>query len=146
MWIAGLHTAEGPGVDPFLLAPVAGAIDWTVRPIVEGPSELQGVGRKAAMEFFAWVRPVDVHGEAPRKPVAVYRSQDSGRTWRPVTAPGAVSERPMKRFARITARSSDWRIADREDGGFDVQRRDAGGWRTVKAFPWKRCGPKEARP
>jgi hypothetical protein len=43
VWVAGLHIAEGPGIDPFLLAPVVPADPrepWVLHPITSGPSEL----------------------------------------------------------------------------------------------------------
>ena len=45
----------------------------------------------------------------------------------------------MKKFLSITARSGSWRLADRKDGGFDLQHRDHKRWQTVKEFPWAGC-------
>jgi hypothetical protein len=46
VWVAGLHTAEGPGIDPFLLVPTdAGSSDWrlrTIRPNVTFHSDDRG--------------------------------------------------------------------------------------------------------
>jgi len=43
------------------------------------------------------------------------------------------------RFAKIALRSGSWRLADRPDGGFELQRLAAKTWRTVTPFPWRPC-------
>jgi hypothetical protein len=139
MWIAGLHTAEGPGVDPFFLAPTGkGALDWQVRPITEGPAELRGLGRVAPKEFIAWVRPVDVHEGSPPKSDVLWRSLDGGDTWKADAAPGRKPP-AAKEFHPINMYSGAHRLVDRKDGGFDVQRHGPRGWQPVKAFPWAAC-------
>jgi hypothetical protein len=39
----------------------------------------------------------------------------------------------------IGRRTRQWRISDRRDGGFDVQRRVGKLWRTTAEFPWRAC-------
>jgi hypothetical protein len=140
IWIAGLHTAEGPGVDPFFLVPTTeSALDWRLHPISEGPSELRGVGRAAPKEFIAWVRPVDVHEKSPPRSDVAWRSQDGGETWK-ADAPGRKPPvAAVKKFRPVTTRSGAYRIVDRKDGGFDLQRHGPGGWQLVKTFPWAAC-------
>jgi len=65
--VAGLHTAEGPGIDPFLLVPTdAASSDWRLRTISEGPAELRGLARAGVSAIFAWIHRVDIHD----KPIA----------------------------------------------------------------------------
>jgi hypothetical protein len=137
--VAGLHVAEGPGVDPFLLVPEDKRFRWQLHVIVEGPSELVGMGQTSPMDFLAWIRPVDPGSEGPRQPTVVYRSNDGGRVWAPGGSNPGGARGPIKKFDRITSRSGPWRIVDRRDGGFDVKHREAAGWRTVKKFPWSGC-------
>ena len=147
LWVAGLHTAEGPGIDPFLLVPADSASsDWRLRPISEGPAELRGVGRAGSNGFVAWIRPVDIHEKPHPDPEVLLRSDDGGATWKADAAPKRSPDAHIKRFARVASRSASWRIIDRKDGGFDVQRRGPGGWQLVKAFPWVRCDQRTSGP
>jgi hypothetical protein len=140
VWVAGLHTAEGPGIDPFLMVPSdAASSDWRLRAISEGPVELRGVGRSGAKGFVAWIRPVDLHQGPHPKSEVVLRSDDGGETWKPGAAAKKSSDAVVKRFARVGARSANWRIVDRKDGGFDLQQHGKSGWQIVKAFPWAEC-------
>jgi hypothetical protein len=135
--IAGLLTAEGPGVDPFLLVPTADGATWTLATIKEGPAELLGVERTGPASLLARVRPVDPSREGAKSAVLVYGSRDNGASW--ATARGTAVRPPTKRFGRISMRSGSWRLVERADGGFDVQRRETKGWRVVKEFPWTPC-------
>ena len=135
LWAAGEHTAEGPAIDPFYLVPTSrpAAFTWTVRTIREGPAELLGAsgGRRA---LSASLRPTDAHGGPLPGGAVRYRSRDGGRSWR---REDGASGPPS--LARITTRSGRWRIVDRRDGGFDVQRAAARGWALGKEFPWAAC-------
>jgi len=147
VWVAGLHTAEGPGIDPFLLVPTdAGSSDWRLRTISEGPAELRGVARAGASALFAWIRRVDVHDKPISRPNVTFHSDDRGETWtaQDERAPSPGSR--MQRFARIGTRSGSWRIVDRKDGGFDLQHREKRGWQAVKEFPWTSCEATDPAP
>jgi hypothetical protein len=144
--VAGLHTAEGPGIDPFLLVPGSKRFEWEVHGIFEGPSELVGVAQTSATDLLAWIRPVDAAGEGPRRAIVMYRSTDGGRLWSRAGSSAEGARGPFKKFGRLTARSGAWRIVDRRDGGFDVRHHESAGWRTVKAFPWSTCEAPVASP
>jgi len=153
VWVAGLHIAEGPGIDPFLLAPVVPADarePWVVHSITSGPSELVKVEKAGPKNLRASIRPVD-HADAIRKgpprAAVVFSSDDGGRSWSADHGTGSSTPGPFRKFAPITERSGAWRIVDRSDGGFDVLRREAPGtWRTVGKFPWSPCDEPAASP
>ena len=146
VWVAGLHIAEGPGIDPFLLAPVVPTDlrePWLLHPITTGPSELVKVEKAGPKNLRAWIRPVN-HADAIRKgpprAAVVFSSDDGGRSWSADRGAGSGAPGQFRKFAPITERSGAWRIVDRSDGGFDVQRREATGtWQTVRKFPWSPC-------
>jgi len=131
-----VHTAEGPAIDPFFLVPARGAAPfvWAVRTILDGPAELLAAAGDGSAGLYAWVRPTDPHGNRRRRAIVLYRSRDGGRRWSPEADEGIPGRLP-----RITARSGRWRIVDRPDGGFDVQRLDARGWAVIRQFPWSAC-------
>jgi hypothetical protein len=133
IWAAGEHTAEGGAVDPFLVTP-----DGAVHVIAEGPGELVDVAAGTGDELTAHVRRTGPHGEKQPGGSRVYVSHDGGRTWSPA---GARDRAGAQKFARVTARSGNWRLLDRADGGFDIQKRGGATWSTVKPFPWTRCPP-----
>jgi hypothetical protein len=133
VWAAGEHTAEGGAVDPFLVTP-----DGTAHVIAEGPGELADVAAGTGDVLTARVRRTGPHGEKAPGGTQLYVSHDGGRSWSPA---GARDRAGGQRFARVTARSGNWRLQDRADGGFDVQKRGGGGWSTVKPFPWTPCPP-----
>lgn len=139
VWVAGLHTAEGPGIDPFVLAPEAApATGWTVRRIYEGPAELLAVARTRPGQLSALVKHIDIHDERWRGPRYLHRSEDDGRTWKAV-GPTKATAPARGRFGKIGKRTPQWRITDRRDGGFDVQRRVGKLWQTTAEFPWRAC-------
>jgi hypothetical protein len=39
----------------------------------------------------------------------------------------------------VAVRTPRWRITDRGDGGFDIQRRAGKSWQTTAQFPWRAC-------
>jgi hypothetical protein len=133
IWAAGEHTAEGGAVDPFVVTP-----DGTAHVIAEGPGELVDVAAGSGDELTARVRRTGPHGEKAPGGTQLHVSHDGGRSW---SRAGAGDHAAGRKFARVTARSGDWRLADRADGGFDVQKRAGGAWSTVKPFPWTRCPP-----
>lgn len=143
LWAAGLHTAEGPAIDPFVLVPTAGAVPfaWTVRTIREGPAELMEVARAGPPDLYAWVRPTDAQGDRPRKASLLYASHDRGLSWSAAKNVPAKHRSALQKLSRITTRSGPWRIVDRQDGGFDLQRLEAAGWKVVRQFPWAACPP-----
>lgn len=140
LWAAGAHTAEGPAVDPFVLVPKADATapDWTASPIAEGPAELVDVS-VGGNQLAAHARRTGPTGEKTPGGPQLFVSQDGGRTWA-AAKPGRNAGRPARqKLPRLTTRSGPWRLVDRKDGGFDLQKRDGRGWSTVKAFPWTPC-------
>jgi BNR/Asp-box repeat protein len=147
VWVAGLHTAEGPGTDPFLLVPTdAATSDWRVRTISEGPAELRGVARAGERALSAWIRRVDIHDKPFAKPDVTFHSDDRGETWKAQDERAPSPGSRMQRFARIGTRSGNWRIVDRQDGGFDLQHREKRGWQAVREFPWTTCEAPEPAP
>lgn len=147
VWVAGLHTAEGPGIDPFLLVPTdAASSDWRLRTISEGPAQLRGVARAGASALFAWIRQVDIHGKPIAKRDVTFHSDDRGETWQAHDERAPSPHSRMQHFARIGTRSGNWRIVDRKDGGFDLQHRKTHGWQAVKEFPWTTCEAPKPKP
>jgi hypothetical protein len=141
LWAAGLHTAEGPAIDPFFLVPTPGPAPfaWNVRTIYQGPAELRSAWRDARDGLHAWLRPTDAHGERSQRAPLFYRSGDGGRSWSRDARSREGRPGPARELSPIAARSGRWRIEDRADGGFDVERLDAAGWRVIREFPWTAC-------
>jgi hypothetical protein len=141
-WLAGLRMVEGPGTDPFVLVPDAAPPWWTLHTVHEGPADLRRVARDGDGGVLMWIRHIVVGDERWRGALHLHRSRDGGRTW---TDDGPRKESPAppgaRDFARIARRTASWRIADRADGGFDVQHRGSGGWQTTATFPWRACDP-----
>lgn len=136
LWAAGEHTAEGPATDPFVLVPAQAATpDWTARPITEGTAQLISVG-VAGEDVTARVRTTGPHGEKTASGAQDYVSHDGGLSWSRHKAGGAG---PSHTLPRVSLRSGAWRLVDRKDGGFDLQKRAEAGWTTVTPFPWNRC-------
>ncbi len=136
LWAAGEHTAEGPAIDPFVLVPGRAATpDWASQSIVDGPAELVSVAVAGPEALTAQVRRTDPHGEKPAGTQDLV-SRDGGRSWSPRKGakPGG-----LQKLSRVGMRSGAWRLVDRQDGGFDVQKRAPSGWSTVTPFPWKPC-------
>jgi len=142
VWVAGLYTAEGPGIDPFILIPAGaspgGHLDWSVQTIHDGPADLRGLAWGDG-GLVAWVRHLDLQDDA-KSTMVVHRSADGGHTWAPIDAASARRVKPRHRFTKIGKRAGAWRIVDRRDGGFDVQHQGGGRWRAVAEFPWRGCG------
>jgi hypothetical protein len=141
VWVAGLHTMEGPGIDPFVLVPggdPAGSPEWTLSRIYQGPAELQSVLRAKPGELSASIKHIDVGSQRWQGQIHLHQSHDGGLTWTAVgPAKGSVATRG--KFAKLSKDGPIWRIADRKDRGFDVQRRTGQLWHTVSAFPWQAC-------
>jgi hypothetical protein len=74
-------------------------------------------------------------GVGPTRGKHLYKSSDQGATWKESTHAPASG---LIHFARLGNRSGDWRIADRPDGGFEVQRL-AKTWQSVAPFPFGAC-------
>ena len=139
LWAAGEHTAEGPAVDPFALVPAPAARpDWVARPIVDGPAELVGVAVAGGQDLSAKVRRTGPHGEKTSGTQELV-SHDGGRSWSPGKAAAKDGPGPFQPLSPVRMRSGAWRLVDRKDGGFDLQKRSASGWSTVNPFPWTRC-------
>jgi BNR/Asp-box repeat len=137
LWAAGEHTAEGPATDPFVLVPAQAATpDWTARSITAGTAQLLGVGVAGAQDLTARVRATGPHGEKTGAGTQDYVSHDGGLSWSRQKAAAAGPSHPLP---RVSMRSGAWRLVDRKDGGFDVQKRAGGGWTTVTPFPWNHC-------
>src|SRR6185503_5956205 len=106
VWVGGLHTAEGPGIDPFLLVPTdAASSDWRLRTISEGPAELRGLARAGVSAIFAWIHRVDIHDKPIAKPDVTFHSDDRGDTWKAQDERARSPSSRMQRFARIGTRS-----------------------------------------
>ncbi len=91
----------------------------------------------AGQEVTARVRRTGPHGERQPGGPQAYVSHDGGRTWS--AAPRAEAGKGTAKLARVSARSGVWRLIDRKDGGFELQKRDGKRWSTVKPFPWTPC-------
>jgi hypothetical protein len=141
LWIVGLHTAEGPGIDPFILVPAPSPFTWERHAIYDGPAELKAVRFGGRGHLSALVRHINVHDENGGGPIYRHESVDGGRSWKSEGRAKAALSSAGKNFAKITKRDSDWRIRDRADGGFDVQHRlgRQAAWRTMSEFPWQAC-------
>lgn len=129
---AGQHTAEGPAVDPFVIA-----ADGQAHTIAEGPGELVDVTLGTGPELTARVRRTGPHGEKQRGGPQSYVSHDGGRTWS--AASGTAAGKGGTKLARVGSRSGPWRMVQRKDGGFDLQKRQGNAWLTVKPVPWTPC-------
>jgi hypothetical protein len=142
VWLAGIHTAEGPGIDPFILVPSEAPHEWMRYTIYEGPAALLGVTLEKGGTLLAWVRHIDVH--QPQWPGVLYlhRSTDGGRSWKTSGPVKAVSSQSGAKFERIGRRSGAWRLSVLEDGGFSIQHRNntKGGWEDRSRFPRHDCG------
>jgi len=132
--VVGLHTAEGPGIDPFVLVPGAGPGDLVLHPVREGPAEIVGAARGRQGDLLVWLR--DISGVGPPRGKRAYESRDQGVTWKASMRPSTVG---LTLFSRLGRRSGAWRIADRPDGGFDIQRLNAKTWQSEVPFPWRAC-------
>ena len=140
VWLAGLHTAEGPGLDPFLLVPEVNALEWSLHTIYDGPAELRGMAAEEHGRLSAWIRHVDLSDADWGGPIYRHVSVDGGRTWTVAgRSKGPAASKPG-RFVQVGMRSGSWRVSERGDGGFEVQRRSGGAWETVSRFPWHDCG------
>lgn len=128
---AGEHTAEGPATDPFVIG-----ADGQAHTIADGPGELLGV-TASGQELTARVRASGAHGQ--RKPAAkqTYVSHDGGRTWSAAAAGARIPGGSA--LPRVSSHSGGWRLVDRKDGGFELQKRDGRAWTTVRPFPWTAC-------
>ena len=135
LWVVGLYTAEGPGIDPFVLVPAAGAENLAVRPVREGPSELMNAARLRSGELLVWLRDIDGPGVGPASGKHIYKSVDQGVTWHESPRLPASS---LMHFSKLGNRSGHWRIVERPDGGFEVQHLTKT-WQSVTSFPWKSC-------
>jgi hypothetical protein len=142
VWIAGLHTAEGPGIDPFVLVPSRRQqrFSWRKYIIHEGPSDLEGIAFGKKAELSALVSHIDMRNEDWKGVLYLHRSSNGGTSWRLVgRAVGARRQRGTP-FERIAKENRAWRIVDQDDGGFVVQHRGAHeSWLTASRFPLKPC-------
>ena len=141
LWIAGLHTAEGPGIDPFLLIPAHNPLQWKLGRIYEGPSELIAVAMGVNGELSAWVSHIDMSTEDWTGPVYLHASSDGGKTWNVIQQQQKVLSSSQREFQEIQKQDRGWRVVDLEDGGFGIQHQGAelSEWDTVARFPMERC-------
>lgn len=136
LWLAGIHTAEGPSIDPFLLVPLRELDRWHIAKIYSGPSDLKAVAIRDSRHFRASIQAIDRHTDS-RGPEFDYLSSDGGQTWRRKRAEHHAATRAE--FQRLETESSKWRIIDLEDGGFAVQKRMNTTWKTTSEFALRQC-------
>jgi len=146
LWLAGIHIAEGPGIDPFIWIPGEKPYEWVQSTIYEGPASLEDIARLPDGSLLAWVRHIDIH--RPEWPGALYvhRSVDSGRSWK-VSAPGKpMSRNSGTKFRRIGTHSKNWRFVDGTNGVSIQHRKDNnGGWEDVSQISPQECGNQQEK-
>lgn len=140
LWVAGVHTAEDVA-DPFVLAPGKAPFEWELHTIYDGPADLGVVAFRRNGDLLAWVHHHD-HGTDKWR-TYLHASSDGGRSWKTVGRAKRDFPKGLREFAEITKQTAEWRIVDRDDGGFAIEHR-AGArkpWQTMSAFPVQRCDP-----
>ncbi len=140
LWVAGEHTAEGPGSDPFVLVPQSAGLGWDLHYVYEGAAELESIAMVDAQHIVAWVRHLKLTGEGWVGPEYVHTSEDGGRTRRTLGRHRKRSDQPGQRFREIEKRSATWRVVDQREIGIIVQQqRERATWETVSQFPVHLC-------
>jgi photosystem II stability/assembly factor-like uncharacterized protein len=146
LWVVGIHIAEGPAIDPFILAPVGAAYAWRLRRIYSDPSWLQGVAFRGKSTLIAWVSHVSLEAEDwTTGPTYAYESVNGGVSWKRTHRVKSVPKREpsLRFFQKISKQSGDWMTVDLDEGGFVVKHRDGpkAPWKTVSEFHTPDCPP-----
>jgi hypothetical protein len=140
LWVAGMHTAEGPA-DPFILVPGTASFEWEAHAIYEGSAALGQLAFGGNGELLARIIHVDLVSDKGR--VYLHASSDGGRSWRIIGRTKSDYPKGARRFAEIRKQTAQWRIAVREDSQFAIEHR-AGTqqpWQTASEFPLPDCDP-----
>lgn len=139
IWLAGIHIAEGPGMDPFLWRPSDKPYEWIQSTIFEGPASLEGVAMRQGT-MFAWVRHIDVHEPDKPAPLYLHRSTDGGRSWKESGPVKSVAEKSATKFRKIRTRSGSWRLTE-DSAGFSIQHQQNSKeeWQQVSRFERQDC-------
>ena len=144
LWIAGQHTAEGPGTDPFLLKYSANQPVWDLQQIYEGAAELLGSAlQNDGKTIWAWVRHVQFSSPKWTGPIYLHKSMDRGRTWSAVKKVRRVptSASHLSFFQEIKNQSGDWRISGLGEFGHAIEhQRSDQTWHVISEFPMFHCG------
>ena len=141
LWVAGEHTAEGPGINPFLLVPGEKPFVWLLRTIYPGPSDLEGLAFQKNGALVAWIRHINVHRDNWPGATYIHESSDEGRTWKTVGQLKGLSERPGRKFSKIEKQIVAWQVVDLGDRGFVVQHQEgkSATWQSVSQFAFHPC-------
>lgn len=141
LWLAGIHIAEGPGIDPFIWIPGERPYEWVQSTIYEGPASLEDIARLPDGSLLAWVRHIDIHRPEWSGTLYVHRSVDGGRSWKVSATGKATSRNPGFKFRKIRKQSGNWRLADQKNGVSIQHRKNHDGvWEDVSQFPQQECG------
>jgi hypothetical protein len=140
LWVAGMHTLEGPA-DPFLLVPGKASFEWDVHVIYEGSAALGRLAFGENSELLARIIHVDLLNDRER--VYLHASSDGGRSWRMIGRAKRDYPKGVREFAEIRKQTAQWRITDRKDSQFAIEHRAGAGrpWQTVSEFPLPKCDP-----
>jgi hypothetical protein len=140
LWVAGMHTLEGPA-DPFLLVPSKAPFEWNIHVIYEGSAALGRLAFGENRELLARIIHVDLVNDRERG--YLHASSDGGRSWRMVGRAKRDYPKGLREFAEIAKQTAKWRVVDGDDGGSRIEHR-AGKrepWRTVSEFVAPSCDP-----
>lgn len=149
-WIAGEHTAEGPGIDPFVLVPSAAGDAWHMRTIYQGEAELLRVAIGGDEELTAWIQHLHLSGLKGDwvGPVYLHRSRDGGETWKELGLARKQRVQGGAEFKSLsTLKDPLWRAISYQSKGFKLQHRETadGAWKTVSRFPALNCKNEDAQ-